>query len=169
MNRRYRRSLAAALLCLAGTLFAQKSIEKIEHTVSVEIDVPRQTDMLQVIDVGGWSGRLQHMTWDHASQTLSPLRKQLYLKSGGCIKVKRSGVARLTNSTGFIPLSVFLHDWFLADGVGTEVVIPLSSGIQSGRMFDLRIEAGANRYTTPGLYQGSIALLFESELGVDCR
>lgn len=167
MNRRYRWSVAMALFCLVRTLFAQDSIR---HQVTVEIDVPHRTDMFQVIDIGGWSGKVQQMTWDHARQQLMPLRKQLQLKSSGCIKASLNSAPRLLSWDNEIVLAVSIGGLALPEpGMGHVEVIG-ASGAPLGRVTDFVIEPAAaptDGYRS-GLYQGSVSMLFESDPGTGC-
>lgn len=167
MDGRYRWIAAMALCGLSNTLFAQDAIR---HEVSVEIDVPHRTDIFQVIDVGGWSGQVQQMTWDHERQRLMPMRRQLYLKSSGCIKASLSSSPRLSSWDHDIALVISIHGLVLPEPGKGHVEVVDAAGAPSGRVTDFTIEPAAvpvDGYQS-GLYQGSVSVLFESGLGTDC-
>jgi hypothetical protein len=152
-------AMLAALSCHAGLLRAQDSIR---HTVSVEIDVPHRTDMFQVIDIGGWSGQVQQMAWDNARQRLLPLRRQLQLKSTGCMKASLSSRPRLSNRDNEIALGVWIGGLLLPEPGQGEADVVDAAGAPSGKVVELTIEPGVSTggYRS-GLYQGVISILFE--------
>lgn len=167
MNWRHRWMVAMAAFCLASKLCAQASTP---HEVSVEIDVPHPTDQFQVIDIGGWSGQVQHMVWDNARQKLMPLRRQLQLKSSGCIKASLSSLPRLWNRDNEVALAVWVAGVLLPEpGLGTVDVVD-AAGAPLGRVTDFVIEPAGEPtggYRS-GLYQGAVSILFETDPAAGC-
>jgi CS1 type fimbrial major subunit len=163
MKAQFRWSMAMAWCCLASATFAQ---EAIRHVVSVEIDVPHRTDAFQVIDIGGWSGQVQKMAWDHARQRLMPLRRQLHLKSSGCIKASLNSLPRLSNRDGDIALAVSIGGVVLPESLGSVEVVD-ASGAPLGKVAEFVVEPASDPVDgyKSGLYQGSVSILFESGVG----
>ncbi len=138
------------------------SAEQFPLQVTVEAVVPTPTG-LQISPVGDWAGQVQVMPWNINTQALEPIQQQIDMKSGlGAINAYLTTDAILSSGGDNIGLNVAVAGKPLAVGPASAVEVATTTESAAGKRADVAISAVTPAAYVPGVYQGSVFLMFES-------
>ncbi|WP_329763444.1 CS1 type fimbrial major subunit [Stenotrophomonas geniculata] len=153
-------SAAAALIISPAVSFAAD----IPVNVRVEAVIPT-ADGLRV-DTKDWGGVTQNMSYDINSDTLSPIRKQLSVKSNADVYAYLQSPASLTSGNDSLSLTVALGATELKVGAANKAEIAKKADAEAtnGKTMDLTITAADAPSTgyVAGSYIGEVMMMFES-------
>jgi hypothetical protein len=153
--------LAAAVSALLMSP-AVSLAEQFPMQVTVEAVVPSATG-LQISPVGDWAGQVQVMPWNINTQALEPIQQQIDMRSGlGAINAYLTTDAILSSGGDNIGLNVAVAGKPLAVGPASAVEVATTTESAAGKRADVAISAVAPASYVPGVYQGSVFLMFES-------
>lgn len=151
-------SLFPTLLLASGSLMAA---EHIEHTVTVTAQIP--TESFYVQPVGEWINTPQKLTFNAFSRQLEPLAKQLEMKSTlGTIKGYLVYPASIISGKDSIALAVKVAGVEL--NTSSKELLNQADA-NTGKRVGLEIipAAAPTGGYKPGIYQGIVSMMFESE------
>lgn len=149
---------AASLFCTAA--FADSA----DFSMTVTTEVP--TAEFYVTATPDWNaGEVQTMNWSEDVTRPSELRRNISMKSThGEIKAYLNTAPELLNGADSIPLNVTINNTDLGVGaVGSKVVMDAASA-NVGGIVPIAIVAANTARPTAGRYNGTVNMMFESEI-----
>ena len=150
-------ALVAGLLTCSSVM----AVERVEHMVTVTAQIP--TESFYVQPVGEWINAPQRLEYNVYTKELSPLSKQLDIKSTlGPVTAFLTYPAAIASGADTIPLSVSVANQVLST---TPAQIMNAADAATGKVVGLDIVAAAAPQSgyAPGNYQGVVNMMFESE------
>lgn len=153
--------LLSALLLLTTQLQATT----FSHTIEVIADMPRKGFEVSTPGSDPWLSTTQQFSWDLARRQLSPISKQLYLRSShGAINARFTTQPQLYDIDGVAKINVNVRvNGVMLSNSNQQVLAAAEASTGKTVAFELLPQTPAGGYRA-GSYTGVVSVIFEAGL-----